>query len=318
MPGTSGATRSEHDLRRGERLAVEGRVPVVPRLDVGAIEREPAKQAHVAGEGVDVLAELDGGARRRPRHPARPRQRWRQRPSGSCEVSSFCTAPGFISVKIASEVWPPNCRPKLPPHRSKNAGWLQLPDCGSRRQQHAGAVLDADEEAALEQVGDDQHRVGVLDVDPHLLEVGIVQEALDDDPRPVDDRAAGRSPRPKPAPANGDRCRGREEKRAPRPIDHRTLPETGPKGPRPRWRQPSRKHRPVKNGHSRRQHGADRLLRRSILPAILVSSRSAAREWPSLCGRRRNASRDPVALPMAWPRRPHCRPYLPLSRPSMP
>ena len=61
-----------------------------------------------------------------------------------------------MRVKIASEVWPPNWRPKLPPQMSKNAGSLQLPRCGSRAEQHARAVLDADEQAALEQVGDDQ------------------------------------------------------------------------------------------------------------------------------------------------------------------
>ena len=103
---------------------------------------------------------------------------------------------------------------------SKKAGWLQLARLRVAGEQHAGAVLDADEEAALEQVGDDQDTVGVLHVDPHLREVGVVQEALDDDPRPVDDELLVVRPGRRRKRAQNRRSGSREEKRAARPIDH--------------------------------------------------------------------------------------------------
>ena len=81
-------------------------------------------------------------------------------------------------------------------------------------------MLDADEEATLEQVGDDQDTVGVLDVDPHLLEVGVVEEALDDDPRLVDDQLLVVGPRGRGHQAPDRRSGSGEEKRAARPIDH--------------------------------------------------------------------------------------------------
>jgi hypothetical protein len=60
------------------------------------------------------------------------------------------------------------------------------PGLGVAHQQHADAVLGAEDEPGLQQFRDDQNGVRVLDIDPHLLEARIVEERFQGEPRALD------------------------------------------------------------------------------------------------------------------------------------
>ena len=125
---------------------------------------------------------------------------------------------------------------------SKKAGWLQLPDCGSRASSTPVPCSTPMKKPPLSRSGMISTRVGVLDVDPHLGEVGVVQERLDDDPRLVDDQLLVAGARPRRAPgrrAAAAPSREREARAAPdRPSSlHLEIQALG--APPAGWRQPT-------------------------------------------------------------------------------
>ena len=194
-------------------------VPRVLRHDVGAVQRQAAIEAHIARESVDVLPELDG----RPSADAGT-----QLAHGHAGVGTHLEAgahqllhgPGVHQREdgvrgLATELQPEAAAPQV-----EEGGLAPVAGLRVAGEQDAGPVLDPDEEAALEQVRDDQDAIGVLDVDPHLFEVGVVEEALDDNPRLVDDQLLVVGPRGRGHQAPNRHSGSGEEKRAARPIDH--------------------------------------------------------------------------------------------------
>ena len=152
--------------------------------------------------------------------PSSPTATLASAPIWKRELISCCTAPGVHQREdgvrgLATELQPEAAAPQV-----EEGGLAPVAGLRVAGEQDAGPVLDPDEEAALEQVGDDQDAIGVLDVDPHLFEVGVVEEALDDNPRLVDDQLLVVGPRGRGHQAPNRHSGSGEEKRAARPIDH--------------------------------------------------------------------------------------------------
>ena len=132
-------------------------------------------------------------------------------------------------------------------------------------------------------------RIGVLDVDAHLGEVGVVEERLDHDPRLVDHQLL--VARRLPSAGDGRRApqwRRGAEKRAARPIDHVLLTSrSSPGAPGPkRGANLAASHRGVKEARS--LPGRDRaiaLLQRSMPPAILCDRTAGTRSGGTMRAR---------------------------------